>query len=221
MFAPIAVLQEADRLQAKWYPRAVRFGILFALQLVHLYWLHLYKVEAAQTSPALLVMQQMLNRDALEGDFQMALRQHLPNKSGAWHEKVEFGHGELQGYVDFVALAWATLTTAEEGGPPEQMYEVLEEWSQFRHLPPSVQLLSKQFVTAHASWTSRNFWPHGPQSVHEFLDLLLIHVEQQLRPPDYVAGLRTAHDTLLLYIDLLRWWQTQYAGDLREDIVSR
>jgi hypothetical protein len=128
MLAPVQITQETYRLQKQWYPRALLFGVLFARKLFALVMTEAHHTLVQPTKAVLIVMQQLLSRDVIEGDFRLALRQQvIDNAESPQVAPLVVPSLVVQGYVDFITLAWATISAAVDDVEPEQMYGALDQ----------------------------------------------------------------------------------------------
>lgn len=208
-FARLAGLKASDlpesvQVMGRWvgsrakshYPDALLFGVSYGPQLVAAARQRL-AARDPEITPASLVSDTLLGTEPFcDFRFSMSLRAGL----GPTHAD------ELQGYIDatvlFVGL-WTWRWKTCMGILPQDPHDEIEGWPLFQALPSHEAEAARRFVRERETWGIPAFQAIDLVDGRRFMTKL---VEQVGRPPasaDYVAGLRTMRDTLLLYVDLV------------------
>ena len=155
--------------------------------------------DASGNTPATVVAMHMLERKP-NNDFVADLAQRESGLiiGGAADQE------ELQGYVDAVMLYVSTCMAVESGLPPENVADqIMARAPTFSELSPRVRAKAREFVSSNTLWCAQQFRPQDAFDGHQFMNALVERVGASAGRPKYKQGIRTARDTLLMYVDLI------------------
>jgi hypothetical protein len=117
----------------------------------------------------------------------------------------DYADAQWQGYVDALALYVSASGAAAMDIPVlgGELLAVLNASPPFKLLSPLVREKAASFVIQHEQWGAQNLVPDDLFDGRRFMNKIVDLCEAASSNPDYHRGVRTARDTMMLYVDLL------------------